>query len=121
MNTDKIKATVYALYEEVFNGGKADKLPELVAGKYIQHNPIFPDGIEPLLGYLSQAGNIPCEVQWIAVEGDLAFVHVKYPEWGGKEHAAVDIFRFNDEGKILEHWDVMQAVPEESANDNTMF
>lgn len=46
---------------------------------------------------------------------------MRYLNWGGKEHAAVDIFRFNDEGKIVEHWDVLQAVPEAAANDNTMF
>ena len=93
----------------------------LVAGEYIQHNPQFPNGIEPLVGYLKEAGNIPCEVKRMAIDGDLAFVHVKYLNWGGKDHAAVDIFRFNEEGKILEHWDVMQPVAEESANENTMF
>lgn len=121
MNQHKIKSTLEALYGNVFNEGNADKLPELVAGEYIQHNPLFPNGIEPLVGYLGQAGSIPCEVKRMAIDGELAFVHVRYLDWGGKEHAAVDIFRFNEDGKILEHWDVMQVVPEESANANTMF
>lgn len=57
----------------------------------------------------------------MAFEGDLAFVHVRYPNWLGKEYAAVDIFRFDATGKIVEHWDVMQEVPATSTNGNGMF
>jgi predicted SnoaL-like aldol condensation-catalyzing enzyme len=121
MSNKKIRDTLEALYEEVFNRGRADLLPGLVAGPYIQHNPLFPNGTAPLVGYLKQAGALPCEVKRIAVEGDLAFVHVRYLDWGGTEHAGVDIFRFNEEGKLLEHWDVLQPVPEQAANKNTMF
>ncbi len=121
MNRDKIMRTIDTLYAEVFNKGKADLLPDLVSGPYIQHNPLFPNGTDPLAGYLKQAGSIPNEVKRVAIDGDLAFVHVRYPTWGGKEHAAVDIFRFNSDGKILEHWDVLQPVPRDAANSNTMF
>lgn len=86
--------------------------PVSLPAPYIQHNPLFPNGPEPLIGYLKQAGSSPCEVKRVAIDGDLAFVHVRYLNWSGKEHAGVDIFRFNDEGKIVEHWDVLQAVPE---------
>jgi predicted SnoaL-like aldol condensation-catalyzing enzyme len=95
MSNKRIKATLETLYEEVFNKGRADLLPGLIAGPYIQHNPLFPDGAEPLLGYLKQSGGIPCEVKRMAIDGDLAFVHVRYLDWGGKEHAGVDIFRFS--------------------------
>jgi predicted SnoaL-like aldol condensation-catalyzing enzyme len=121
MNREKIRLTLETLYGEVFNQGKANLLSGLVSGPYIQHNPLFPNGIEPLMGYISQAGGIPNEVRRMAIEGDLAFVHVRYPNWGGREHAAVDIFRFDEDGKILEHWDVLQPVPDTAANDNTMF
>ncbi len=121
MRNEKIQATIETIYKEVFNKGRADLLPGLVSGPYIQHNPLFPNGPTPLMEYLKQAGSIPCEVKRMAIEGDLAFVHVRYLNWGGKEHAAVDIFRFDSEGKILEHWDVLQPVPEQSANTNTMF
>jgi predicted SnoaL-like aldol condensation-catalyzing enzyme len=57
-------------------------------------------------GYLKEACSIPCEVKRMAIDGDLALVHVRYLNWAGKQHAAVDIFRFNDDGKIVEHWDV---------------
>ncbi len=120
MNEEKIKATIETLYGEVLNQGKANLLPGLLSGPYIQHNPLFPNGPEPLMGYLQQAGSIPCEIKRMAIEGDLAFVHVRL-DWGGLEHAGVDIFRFDTEGKILEHWDVLQPVPEQSANANTMF
>ncbi len=118
---EKIEATLRTLYGDVFNGGRADLLSNLIAGRYIQHNPLFPDGHEALLGYLEQAGSIPCEVKRTAIDGNLAWVHVRYLDWGGAEHAAVDIFRFDDDGKLLEHWDVLQQVPETAANSNGMF
>lgn len=116
-----IEKTINTLYSQVFNQGKAELLTGLVAGSYIQHNPLFPNGTEPLSGYLMQAGNIPCEVKRYAIDGNYAYVHVRYLTWGGVEHAGVDIFRFDDNGKILEHWDVLQAVPATSANANSMF
>src|SRR5205823_10980756 len=74
------------------------------------------------IGRLSPAsGQYPCEVKRMAIEGDLAFIHVRYLNWGGKEHAGVDIFRFDSDGRILEHWDVLQPVPETASNVNTMF
>lgn len=121
MDKNKTKATIDALYSKVFNEGRADLMAGLVAGDYIQHNPLFPNGIAPLVGYIKQTGGIPCEVKRMAIDGDLAFVHVRYLNWSEKEHAAVDIFRFNEDGKILEHWDTLQPVPEKSANNNTMF
>ncbi|MGH7600927.1 MAG: nuclear transport factor 2 family protein [bacterium] len=117
----KIEETIHTLYSKVFNEGKADLLSGLIAGPYIQHNPLFPNGPEPLMGYLKQAGSIPCEIKRMAIDGNLAFIHARYLNWAGKEHAAVDIFRFNEDGKILEHWDVLQPVPETASNNNTMF
>ncbi len=73
------------------------------------------------MGYLKQAGSIPCEIKRMAIDGNLAFIHVRYPNWAGKEHAGVDIFRFDADGKILEHSDVLQPVPDTASNDNTMF
>jgi predicted SnoaL-like aldol condensation-catalyzing enzyme len=116
-----MEESIRTLYGKVFNDGQADLLPGLIAGPYIQHNPLFPNGPEPLIGYLKQTGSLPCEVKRVAIDGNLAFVHVRYLNLSGKEHAGVDIFRFNDEGKIVEHWDVLQAVPETAANSNTMF
>ena len=109
------------VYGQIFNRGQADLLPDLVSGPYIQHNPQFPDGLDAIMGYIKQAGRIPCEVKRTAIDGDLAFVHVHYLDWGGREFAAVDIFRFDAGGKIVEHWDVLQPMPATSKNANTMF
>jgi predicted SnoaL-like aldol condensation-catalyzing enzyme len=121
MTRNDIRLTLDVIYDKIFNGGQADLLPGLVAGPYIQHNPLFPNGLDGIMGYIKQAGRIPCEVKRIAIDGDLAFVHVRYLDWGGHETAGVDIFRFDADGKIVEHWDVLQPVPAAPNNANTMF
>ena len=118
---DHIKQVIETIYEKVFNQGQGDLYPGLVAGPYVQHNPLFPDGLDAIVGYINQAGPIPCEVKRIAIDGDLAFVHVRYLNWAGQETAGVDIFRFDADGKVVEHWDVLQPVPEDAKNANTMF
>lgn len=121
MSRERIQQTLDTIYSRIFNQGQADLLPGIVSGPYIQHNPLFPDGTEYLVGFIRQVGRVPCEVKRIAIDGDLAFVHVRYLDWGGKETAGVDIFRFDADGKLLEHWDVLQAVPDSANNPNTMF
>jgi predicted SnoaL-like aldol condensation-catalyzing enzyme len=118
---DQIKQAIDAIYDKVFNQGQADLYPSLVSGPYVQHNPLFPNGLDAIVGYLRKAGPIPCEVKRIAIDGDLAFVHVRYLNWAGRETAGVDIFRFDTNCKIVEHWDVLQPVPASSNNDNSMF
>jgi predicted SnoaL-like aldol condensation-catalyzing enzyme len=73
------------------------------------------------MGFLKQAGKVPREVKRVAIDGDLAFVHVRYLSLFGQELAGVDIFRFDDDGKIIEHWNVLQPVPATAENNNTMF
>ncbi|QBQ99484.1 nuclear transport factor 2 family protein [Paraburkholderia pallida] len=121
MNREHVLQVLNTIYEKIFNEGQADLYPGFVSGPYIQHNPLFPDGLDDILGYIKQAGRIPCEVKRIAIDGDLAFVHVRYLEWAGQETAGVDIFRFDANGKIVEHWDVLQPVPKTANNANTMF
>lgn len=121
MTRDLIEHAIDTIYGQVFNQGQADLLPGLVSGPYIQHNPLFPNGVDAIMGYIKRAGRIPCEVKRVAVDGDLAFVHARYLDWGGQETAGVDIFRFDADGKVVEHWDVLQPVPASSNNANTMF
>src|SRR5271155_2022848 len=118
---ERIRQTLDVIFDQIFNQGKAELLPGLVSGPYIQHNPLFPDGLEGIIGYIKQVGRMPCEVKRVAIDGDLAFVHVRYLDWLGQETAGVDIFRFDADGKIVEHWDVLQPVPATAKNANTMF
>jgi predicted SnoaL-like aldol condensation-catalyzing enzyme len=118
---DHIRHALDVIYDQIFSKTQADLLPSLVSGPYIQHNPLFPNGLDGIMDYIKQAGRIPCEVKRIAIDGDLAFVQVRYLDWGGQETAGVDIFRFDADGKIVEHWDVLQPVPAASNNANTMF
>jgi len=118
---DRIRNALDIVYDQVFNKGRSDLYPGLVSGPYIQHNPLVADGIDGVMSFLKQAGRVPCEVKRVAIDGDLAFVHVRYLSLFGQETAGVDIFRFDAEGKIVEHWDVLQPVPAASKNANTMF
>src|SRR5271155_1462908 len=118
---DSIRHALDIIYNQVFNEGRADLFPALVSGPYIQHNPLVQDGIDGVMSFLKQVGRVPCEVKRIAVDGDLAFVHVRYLNLFGQEIAGVDIFRFDANDKILEHWDVLQPVPATAQNPNTMF
>jgi predicted SnoaL-like aldol condensation-catalyzing enzyme len=118
---DRIRQALEVVFDQVFNQGRADLFPALVSGPYIQHNPLVPDGLDGVMGFLKQVGRVRCEVKRIAIDGDLAFVHVHYLDFGGQELAGVDIFRFNADGKIVEHWDVLQPVSAAAKNANTMF
>jgi predicted SnoaL-like aldol condensation-catalyzing enzyme len=72
MTRDQIRQTLEVIFDQVFNQGRADLLPGLVSGPYIQHNPLFPNGLDGIMGYIKQAGRIACEVKRIAIDGDLA-------------------------------------------------
>ena len=92
---------------------------------YTQHNPMAPDGaaafVEFMTGFQAQAPQMSFTVKRVIAEGDLVVVHhhlTMSPDDRGT--AVVDVFRVAD-GKIVEHWDVLQPVPAEAANSNTMF
>ncbi|WTN37246.1 nuclear transport factor 2 family protein [Streptomyces canus] len=96
-----------------------------VAPEYHQHNPNIPDGVAGakagLGAYLEQFPQLSVEPKRVIAEGDLVAVHSHYVDTPGERGRAVlDLFRVRD-GKIVEHWDAVQDVPETSANDNTMF
>src|SRR5271156_1444491 len=114
MNRQHMKQAIDTIYDQVFAEGRSDLYPDLVTSGYIQHNPLVADGVEGVMTFLKQAGRVANEVKRVAVDGDPAFVHVRSRSLFGRETAGVDIFRFDETGKIVEHWDVLQAVPAEA-------
>jgi predicted SnoaL-like aldol condensation-catalyzing enzyme len=120
------KDMVTAFYKMVFYDHKvAAAFKTYVGASYKQHNPLVPDGVEPSVAFLSkrfetnpQATN---EIKRVIADGDLVAVHVHSRlDNGDRGRAIVDIFRVEN-GKIVEHWDVIQPVPENAQNSNTMF
>jgi predicted SnoaL-like aldol condensation-catalyzing enzyme len=115
-----------AFLDMVFNQKKVKEgFDTYVGDKYIQHSPIAADGKEAAVEVLGEALQaLPgwtYEIKHAYVDGDYAIIHSHVrmkPEDRGM--AVVDIFRF-EKGKVVEHWDVVQPIPEKSANDNTMF
>ncbi|KHS47024.1 nuclear transport factor 2 family protein [Novosphingobium subterraneum] len=95
-----------------------------VAPDYIQHNPGVPDGREAAIALLQPMfsdRNRSFEVRRILVDGDLAAIHIfARPDPAARGAAVADFYRLKD-GKIVEHWDVIQPIPEKSANAHPMF
>jgi predicted SnoaL-like aldol condensation-catalyzing enzyme len=94
-----------------------------VKSGYTQHNPAIPNGTDALRGLIPNlASDFKYEQGMVVSQGDIVMVHTRYTGWGPKPMVAVDIFRIED-GKIAEHWDVMQeeVAAEQSRNGNPMF
>ena len=103
---------------DAFRAGDTDAFDDLIVEHYVQHNPQAGNGREAVKAFFDSAGPVDVEVHRVIAEGDLVAVHANYKTWN---MAGVDIFRFDDEGKIIEHWDVLQPVPETTASGNDMF
>ena len=119
------KRAVTEFYEKALNQKDVDAASKYIGSRYTQHNPTAPDGPEgfkAFLGFLREKfPDSHSEIKQVFADGDFVILHVHaVREKGSRGRAIVDIFKLEN-GKIVEHWDVIQDVPEKAANDNTMF
>ena len=118
------KKIVVEFYQKLFGDKDISAIDEYLVEDYIQHNPIAPDGRQSLKNLLtdgfSKQPKTKVDFKKVAGDGDLVFLHIKTKSFSGKDASLMEIFRLK-ESKIVEHWDIMQEVPEKSANPHPMF
>lgn len=130
-NLEANKRNAVAFYDLMFNQCEpAAAIEKYVGADYIQHNPEVGDGQQAFIDYFTRmAQQYPgkqVHFKRTVAEGDYVVLHC-YQQWpagqtsGALEYAGMDILRFDDNGKIVEHWDVLQVIPQTAANTNTMF
>jgi len=112
-------------YRTAYLGEPAKAVERYVGAEYIQHNPAVGDGKQPFVDYFTEmATQYPgksIEFVRVVAEGDLVALHTHQTWPGGDEYVTMDFFRFDENGKIVEHWDAIQAAPAESKNGNSMY
>lgn len=122
---DKNKTSAIEFYKMAYEGNPLKAVELYVGEKYIQHNPLVGDGKQAFIDYFERMArefpNKRIEFVRSVAEGNLVALHThqKWPE--GDEYVTMDFFRFDENGKIVEHWDAMQQIPEKSSNGNTMY
>ena len=118
------KKMVMAFYQGLFGDKDYSVIDKYIVKDYIQHNPSLADGSEALKNavqvWLKDVPKGKVNFQHTAADGDLVFLHVKTYGATGKPTAIVEIFKVKN-NQIVEHWDVVQEVPEKSANEHPMF
>jgi len=124
-NLVRNKKNAIEFYKMAYNGNPRKAVEEFVGDTYIQHNPLVGDGPEPFIEYFERMANeYPDKsidfVRSVA-EGDLVALHTHQRWPGNQEYVTMDFFRFDEIGKIVEHWDAMQQIPDFSKNGNTMY
>jgi len=125
MDLESNKKNAIAFYKMAYEGNPRAAIEQYVGHEYIQHNPDVADGLQGFIHYFERMQlEYPVKsidfVRCIA-EGDLVALHSHqiWPE--NDQYVTMDFFRFDEHGKICEHWDAIQKIPEKSANPNTMY
>lgn len=119
------KENAIAFYRMSYEGNPRKAVDLYVGDDYIQHNPLVGNGKEPFIDYFErmQAEYPEKSIEFVRAigEGDLVALHTHQTWPGNEEYVTMDFFRFDQNGKIVEHWDAMQEIPESTLNGNTMY
>ncbi|GAB1619966.1 MULTISPECIES: nuclear transport factor 2 family protein [Agarivorans] len=119
------KANAVAFYQMAYLGEPAKAVKMYVGDEYIQHNPLVKNGLQGFIDYFDEMQrdypNKQIKFLRCIAEGDMVALHTHQIWPGNDQYVTMDFFRFDENGKIVEHWDSIQEVPEGSANGNSMF
>ena len=125
MNLEKNKKNAIAFYKTAYKGNPRDAIDMYVGKEYVQHNPDVADGTQGLIDYFermqSEYPQKSIEFVRCIAEGDLVALHTHQIWPDNDEYVTMDFFRFDENGKICEHWDSIQQIPKNSANLNKMY
>ena len=126
MTEKELEAAASGLLDTAFNLGEPEKaVSEHIGDKFVQHNPQVADGAEAFIAFVhsmrSQFPEMHLEIKRVITQGEMVVTHSHLTLTPGEQGLALaDFFRFQ-EGKVVEHWDVIQNIPDTSANSNGMF
>ncbi len=125
MQIEQNKKNAIAFYQTGYEGNPREALEKYVGDQYIQHNPDVADGLRGFIDYFErmQQEYPDKSIEFVRCigQGDLVALHTHQTWPGNDEYVTMDFFRFDEEGKICEHWDAIQQIPKSSANGNTMY
>lgn len=125
MDLEKNKENAIAFYNMAYKGDPKKAVELYVGEEYIQHNPDVADGLQGFIDYFErmQREYPKKSIEFVRciAEGDLVALHTHQVWPDNDEYVTMDFFRFDKKGKICEHWDAIQQIPNTSANPNTMY
>ncbi|MEP1445997.1 MAG: nuclear transport factor 2 family protein [Paraglaciecola sp.] len=124
-NTELNKQNAIAFYKTAYLGDPVKAVELYTGDEYIQHNPVVADGKQAFIDYFSEMHrdypNKSIEFVRTIAEGNLVALHTHQTWPDGDEYVTMDFFRFDQQGKIVEHWDSIQEIPAVSKNGNAMY
>lgn len=125
MNSAENKKNAIAFYRMAYEGNPKAAIEKYVGNDYIQHNPDVANGKQGFIDYFERMQkeypNKSITFVRCIAEGNLVALHTHQTWPDNDEYVTMDFFRYDENGKILEHWDAIQQIPKKSANPNTMY
>ncbi|GAA4243458.1 nuclear transport factor 2 family protein [Winogradskyella damuponensis] len=125
MNLEQNKQNAIAFYKMAYEGNPKKAIALYVGDTYIQHNPAVANGTQGFIDYFermqSEFPNKSINFVRSIAQGDLVSLHTHQIWPDDDQYITMDFFRFDENGKIVEHWDAIQQIPKTAANENTMY